>query len=99
MSPTPEFIARQQIDQLLAASGWTVQDRAGMNLYAARGVAVRELHNEGGFADYMLFVDRKAAGVVEAKKVGTTLSGVAEQAATYSAGLPQNVPHVGVDKL
>jgi type I restriction enzyme R subunit len=97
--PTPESLARQQIDQLLAASGWTVQDRAAMNLYAVRGVAVREFPVEGGFADYMLFVDRKAVGVVEAKKVGTTLSGVAEQAGSYAAGLPQNVPHIGTDKL
>ncbi len=51
-----------------------------MNLYAGRGVAVREFPVEAGFADYMLFVDRKAVGVVEAKKAGTTLSGVAEQA-------------------
>ena len=37
--PTPESLARQQIDQLLAASGWTVQDRAGMNrLETARAV-------------------------------------------------------------
>jgi len=97
--PTPESIARQQIDQLLAASGWTVQDRAGINLHAARGVAVREFPVESGFADYILFVDRKAAGVVEAKKVGATLSGVAEQAGSYAAGLPQNVPHIGIDKL
>ena len=97
--PTPESIARQQIDQLLAASGWTVQDRASLNLYASRGVAVREYPVANGFADYMLFVDRKAIGVVEAKKVGTTLSGVAEQAGSYAAGLPQNVPHVGTDKL
>ena len=90
--PTPESIARQQIDQLLTASGWTVQDRAGMNLYAARGVAVREFPVEGGFADYILFVDRKAAGVVEAKKVGVTLSGVAEQAGSYAAGLPAECP-------
>ena len=37
--PTPEAVARQQIDQLLADSGWTVQDRLGMNLYTRRGVA------------------------------------------------------------
>jgi type I restriction enzyme R subunit len=90
--PTPESIARQQIDQLLAAFGWTVQDRADINLHAARGVAVREFPVESGFADYILFVDRKAAGVVEAKKVGATLSGVAEQAGSYATGLPQNVP-------
>jgi hypothetical protein len=38
----PEELARQHIDQQLSASGWMVQDRGGMNLYAARGVAVRE---------------------------------------------------------
>jgi type I restriction enzyme R subunit len=92
--PTPESLARQQIDLLLAASGWTVQDRAGMNLYAARGVAVCEFPLETGFADYLLFVDRKAVGVVEAKAEGTTLSGVADQAGRYSVGLPENIPHV-----
>jgi hypothetical protein len=30
--PTPESIARLQIDQLLTASGWTVQDRVEMTL-------------------------------------------------------------------
>jgi type I restriction enzyme R subunit len=97
--PTPEELARQQIDQQLSASGWSVQDRGATNLYAARGVAVREFPVGGGFADYMLFVDKQAVGVVEAKKVGTTLSGVAEQAGSYAAGLPANIPHVGTDKL
>jgi type I restriction enzyme, R subunit len=97
--PTPEELARINIDKQLFACGWIVQDRAGMNLYAARGVAVREFPVEGGFADYLLFVDRKAAGVIEAKKVGTTLSGVAQQAGLYAVGLPKNIPHVGLDKL
>ncbi|MCQ3936440.1 MAG: restriction endonuclease subunit R [Chloroflexi bacterium] len=65
-----------------------------MNLYASRGVAVREFPLETGEADYLLFVDRKAVGVVEAKPEGVTLSGVAEQAAKYSVGLPANIPHV-----
>jgi type I restriction enzyme R subunit len=56
--PIPESLARQQIDQLLSACGWMVQDRLGMNLYAGRGVAVREFPLENGFADYLLFVDR-----------------------------------------
>ena len=59
-------------------------------------MAVREFPLETGFADYLLFVDRQAVGVVEAKKVGTTLSGVAEQAGSYAAGLPENIPHVGL---
>jgi type I restriction enzyme R subunit len=97
--PTPESLTRQQIDQLLAASDWTIQVHAEMNLYAARGVAVREFPVEGGFADYMLFVDKKAVGVVEAKKAGTTLSGVAEQAGSYAAGLPKSIPRVGTETL
>ena len=94
--PTPESIARLQIDQLLASCGWTVQDRAGMNLFASRGVAVREFPLETGEADYLLFVDRKAVGIVEAKPEGTTLSGVAEQAGQYAVGLPDNIPHVSL---
>ena len=39
---TPEQRARETIDRLLAAAGWAVQDRAALNLSAARGVAVRE---------------------------------------------------------
>jgi len=92
--PTPEELARQNIDRQLIAAGWVIQDRAQMNLYAGRGVAVREFPLQTGEADYLLFVDRKAVGVVEAKPEGTTLSGVADQAAKYSVGLPPNIPHV-----
>ncbi len=92
--PTPEELARQNIDAQLNACGWAVQDRQAMNLYAGRGVAVREFPTDKGEADYLLFVDRKAAGVVEAKPEGTTLSGVAEQAGGYATTLPPNIPHV-----
>ena len=44
-----------------------------------------------GFADYLLYVDRKAAGAVEAKAQGT-LTGVEAQSAKYAAGLPENLP-------
>lgn len=56
---TPEALARQNIDAQLTACGWVVQNRAGMNLYAGRGVAVREFPLDTGFADYLLFVDRR----------------------------------------
>jgi len=92
--PTPEELARKNIDKQLVACGWIVQSRRDLNLYAGRGVAVREFPLETGEADYLLFVDRKAVGVVEAKHEGTTLSGVADQAAKYSVGLPANIPHV-----
>lgn len=83
--PTPEQEAREVIDAQLAAAGWTVQGIKELNLSASRGVAIRELQSMGGPADYVLFVDGKAIGVVEAKKVGTTLSAVAEQSARYTA--------------
>ncbi len=91
---TPEELARQNIDKQLAACGWEIQNRTGINLYAGRGVAVREFPLETGEADYLLFVDQKAAGVIEAKPEGTTLSGVADQAGKYSVGLPPTIPHV-----
>ena len=89
----PEERAHQNIHRLLAESGWVLQDRARMNLYAERGVAVREFPLETGEADYLLFVDRKAVGIVEAKPEGTTLSRVAEQAGQYTIGLLPNIPH------
>ena len=86
----PEQKARAQIDAALIAAGWIVQDRDTMNLSAGRGVAVREfrLTTGHGFADYLLFVDGKAVGVLEAKPEGHTLSGVEVQAEKYSTGLP-----------
>jgi type I restriction enzyme R subunit len=38
-----------------------------------------------------LFVDRKAAGVIEAKKEGETLTGVAWQSSKYLDGLPHGL--------
>ena len=85
---TPEVLARQAIDAMLVRSGWIVQDRAGMDLNAGLGVAVRELPTSAGPADYMLFLDRRACGVLEAKPAGTTLLGVGPQAAGYAAAAP-----------
>ncbi|MCH7760782.1 DEAD/DEAH box helicase family protein [candidate division TA06 bacterium] len=89
----PEEKARQRIDQLLEAAGWKVQDYQELNLGASLGVAVREFPLETGPTDYLLFLDRKAIGVVEAKPVGTTLSGVAEQSEIYLTGIPENLLH------
>ena len=85
---SPEQRARIEIDRLLDAAGWKVQDRAEINIAAGRGVAVREVQVGGGFADYLLIADRKALGVIEAKAEGTTLSGVEVQSGKYTGGLP-----------
>jgi type I restriction enzyme, R subunit len=94
MPITPEDRARQSIDQLLTAAGWIIQNRDAVNITAGRGVAVREFPMKKGHgeADYLLFVDGAAAGVVEAKKEGETLTGVEIQTTKYSEGVPDGVP-------
>jgi len=91
----PEEKARQDIDKLLGAAGWNVQDYRDLNLGAALGVVVRDFPLESGFADYLVFIDRKAAGAIEAKAQGTTLSGVSEQTEKYLGGVPANIPQIG----
>ena len=88
-----EARARVEIDRQLIACGWEVQSRDQMNLYASQGVAVREfiMATGHGRADYLLFIEGKAAGAVEAKPSGTPLAGVEPQSAKYSAGLPKNL--------
>ena len=90
----PEQQAREEIDRLLTAAGWCVVDLAAANIHAARGVAIREfpLAAGHGCADYLLYVDGKAAGTVEAKKFGATLTGVESQSSRYAAGLPAALP-------
>ncbi len=65
---TPEARAREHIDRKLEQAGWVVQDLRQINLGAARGIAVREYPTDTGPADYVLFVDREAVGVIEAKR-------------------------------
>jgi len=91
MPDAPEQQARARIDALLTSAGWIIQDMADFNRNAAEGVAVREFHLENGPCDYLLLVGGKAAGVIEAKKAGITLSGVAEQAARYRLAVPEHL--------
>lgn len=93
---TPEGRARRQIDEQLEAAGWVVQDYRRMALGAkgtasnVAGVAVREfpLAAGHGVADYLLFLDARPVGVLEAKKEGTSLIGVETQSGKYVSGLP-----------
>ena len=64
----PEQIARDNIDRQLIACGWLVQPKSKINLSAGIGVAVREYSTEVGPADYVLFVDGKPVGIIEAKR-------------------------------
>ena len=87
VNQNPEQIARDQIDKRLLAAGWLVQDKASLNPNAALGVAVREYPTDTGPADYVLFVDGRAVGVVEAKpdSWGERLTTVEEQSSGYAS--------------
>jgi type I restriction enzyme R subunit len=82
----PEQIARDQIDQRLAEAGWHVQNMKDLNWSAGQGVAVREYQTDTGPADYVLFVDRCAVGVIEAKprEWGHKITTVEDQSAGYA---------------
>ena len=90
---TAEQRARVLIDRQLTDAGWSVQNRSELNLFASQGVAVREVIMAVGHgrADYLLYVDQRAVGAIEAKPEGTTLSGVEWQSAMYAEGLPPEV--------
>ena len=92
----PEQEARVEIDAMLRAAGWEVQDYRQMNLRAAEGVAVREFPTARGPADYLLYVQRKAIGSIEAKKKGKTLLGVEPQGDRYAEGFKETAAERGL---
>ena len=85
--------ARVLIDRQLTDAGWVVQHKKDLNLFAGQGIAVREviMAKGHGRADYLLYIDQAAVGVIEAKPQGTPLSGVEWQSAMYAEGLPADV--------
>ena len=86
LNQNPEQIARDRIDDRLRAAGWHVQDANAIDFHAALGIAVREYQTDIGPADYVLFVDRQAVGVLEAKpdSYGARLTTVEEQSEGYA---------------
>ena len=64
----PEQIARDNIDKQLTACGWIIQSIKKVNLNSGVGVAVKEYLTDVGPADYVLFVEGKPCGVIEAKR-------------------------------
>lgn len=93
--------ARVLIDRQLEAAGWAVQDRDTLSLYVPqRGIALREVVMKAGHGrvDYLLYVDKRVVGVIEAKPMGTPLSGVEWQSAMYATGLPEDVRLSALDR-
>src|SRR3989339_2038508 len=89
----PEDKARHDlINPALEKSGWKVQHFKTANIYATKGVAVEffQMGKSVGEADYVLFVDGKACGIIEAKKEGMTLIGKEPQSNRYAQGFPED---------
>lgn len=86
INQNPEQIVRDNIDAMLGQAGWIVQSKNRVNLSAAQGIAVREYQTDIGPADYVLFVDRKPVGVIEAKREdeGQRLTIAEDQSAGYA---------------
>lgn len=82
----PEQKARDNIDKMLLASGWVIQSAKEINLSAGQGIAIKEYQTDIGPADYVLFVDKKPIGIIEAKKEdeGYRLNAVEEQSGSYA---------------
>lgn len=87
VNQTPEQISRDQIDRRLIEAGWVVVDKNKIDFTKGDGIAVREYPtDDGGEIDYALFVDKKAVGVIEAKKDddGFRITTVEEQSNEYA---------------
>ena len=94
---TPEQRARQEIDLQLQQCGWIVQGYRDMNISAGLGVAVREFRLKSGLADYLLYADCKALGVIEAKPEGHLLTGVETQSVKCLDSLPEHSRQLVLD--
>ena len=78
--------ARENIDRCLERAGWKIFDFKDANIFAGQGVAIREflLKPGHGFANYLLYINGKALGVIEANKEGTPLTGLEIQSEKYT---------------
>ena len=87
MNQNPEQIARDKIDADLLQGGWVIQNKNKINLNAGLGIAVREYQTDIGPADYVLFVDKKPIGIIEAKREeeGVHLTMHEDQSEGYAA--------------
>jgi type I restriction enzyme R subunit len=88
--PMSEAQVRYELDRVLEKAGWRVQYDKEKNLFACKGVAVREVSTAVGRADYLLYVDQRLVGVIEAKREGADLEAAMQQAARYATGLTRS---------
>lgn len=87
---TPEQKARKVIDQLFLNSGWEVVDRDSYSPITSAAAIEEGLLNHNLEADYLLFINGKAVGVLEAKKEDYNIDcdAVKAQAENYVRNVP-----------
>jgi len=99
MSPnqSPEQVARDAIDAHLRSAGWVVQSKDAIDFHAGEGQVVREYSTDTGPADYVLFIDGKPVGVIEAKKetLGHAITAVEDQTAEYASAKLRYIQSTG----
>lgn len=89
----PEERARSKIDEQLVDAGWHIADRNGLTFSHNAIALVEGLLKGNKEADYLLFVDGKVIGVLEAKRSDIDLeSSAGDQAATYAHLIPAEYP-------
>jgi type I restriction enzyme R subunit len=99
LNQNPDQIARDHIDKQLIQCGWVIQSKKQINLAASLGVAVREYQTDVGPADYVLFVDKKPVGLIEAKREEEGLhlvTDVEDQSSQYAGA---KLKHLNNDPL
>ena len=87
---TPEEKARVKIDRWFEDAGWQVVNRDAFEPTMS-AVAVREGLLKGNLeADYLMFINGKVCGVLEAKReeVNVESDVVSEQVSTYAKSVP-----------
>ena len=89
----PEQKAREIIDRMLNDAGWTVVSR-NERTDRINAMAVKEELLQGNLeADYYLYLDGKAIGVLEAKRAENPLGvDVEDQAINYTKQIPSDIP-------
>lgn len=86
-----EAETRKLIDAQLREAGWEADSleldyRKGVRPEPGRNMAIAEWDTDSGPADYVLFVGLDPVAMVEAKKFGTDIASVLNQAERYSLG-------------
>jgi type I restriction enzyme R subunit len=95
----PEDKARHDlINPALKVAGWEIQHFSSADPRSSKGVAVEyfRMGTGVGEADYVLFVNGKAVGIIEAKKEGESLTGKETQTDKYAKGFPKEYDSISI---